>query len=176
MAPKSFSVRIFLQDGHADGVKLIAKSKWPGRGLVIPRASLPEELSRTELNVPGVFILVGPSTEGDLPTIYIGSANPVCSDLQQHDSRKDFWDRVFIFASKNSSLSQTHIQYFEARLTQLAQAAQRANLVSQSNPQTPELTEAESAEAESFLEHILSVCPLFGLYAFEKLSTNGSTI
>lgn len=175
MAAKSFSVRIFLQDGHVDGVKLIAKSKWPGRGLVIPRTSLPEEISRIELNAPGVYILVGPSAEGDLPIIYIGSANPVCSDLQRHNSQKVFWNRVLVFASKNGSLEQAHFQYLEARLIRLAQGTQRSNLVNQNNPKLPELAETELAEAESFLEHLLSVCPLFGLFAFEQVNTNEPT-
>ncbi len=168
MTPKSFSVRIFCQDGHADGVKIIAKSKWPGRGLVIPRSSLAEEANRVELNVPAVYILVGPSAEGDLTTIYVGAGDPVCRDLQQHDSQKDFWNWVVVFASKDDSLNQSHIQYFQTRLIRLAQEAKRATLVSLDVPELPELSAAELADTESFLDHILTICPLLGLYAFEK--------
>ena len=175
MAPKSFSVRIFLQDGHVDGVKIIAKSKWPGRALVIPRPSLPEEIDRKELNVPGVYILVGPSAEGDLPTIHIGAADYVCNDLRRHDIQKDFWSWVVVFASKDDSLNQTHIQYFESRLTRLAQEAKRANLDNLNDPQFPELATTELADIESFLDHILSICPLLGLSVFEKLKTDSQS-
>jgi len=168
MSPKSFSVRIFCQDGHADGVKILAKSKWPGRGLVIPRSSLPEEINRVELNAPGVYILVGSSAEGDLPTIYVGAGDPVCRDLEQHDAQKDFWSRAFVFASKDGNLKQSHFHYLEARLLQLAQAARRTYCNSLANRQIPELTATELPDVEAFLDHILSLCPLFGLYAFEK--------
>ena len=168
MTPKSFSVRIFCQDGHADGVKIIAKSKWPGRGLFIPRLSLPDEINRVELNVPGVYILVGPSTEGDQPTIYVGAGNPVCRDLEQHNSLKDFWRWVIVFASKHDSLNQSHIQYFQARLMRLAQEAKRANFDNPDSFELPEFSAAELADTELFLDHILTICPLVGLCVFEK--------
>ena len=56
---KSFSVRIYLQDGHADGVKIISKSKWSGRGLVIPRTALAQEKDREELQAPVMNRLQG---------------------------------------------------------------------------------------------------------------------
>lgn len=167
MTSKSFSVRIFLQDGHAGGVKIIAKSKWNGRALVIPRKSLIEEISREELNVPGVYVLVGNSPEGNMPTIYIGACDPVCRDLEQHSYQKNFWNWVVVFASKDNSLNQAHVQYFESRLIQLAQKAKRSNLENQSDPQCPNLSEIELVDSESFLAHILSICPLFGLTIFE---------
>ena len=168
MTPKSFSVRIFCQDGHADGVKIIAKSKWPGRGLVIPRPSLAEEINRVELNAPGVYILVGPSAEGDLPTIYVGAGDPVCHYLGQHDSQKDFWSWVVVFASKHDSLNQSHIQYLQSRLMHLALEAKRANFDKLDSFELPELSATELADTELFLDHILTICPLLGLYAFEK--------
>ncbi len=169
MVPKSFSVRIFLQDGHADGVKIIAKSKWPGRALVIPRSSLPKEIDRKELNAPGLYILVGSSKEGKLPTIHIGSADPVYCALEQYDAQKDFWSWVVVFASKDDSLNPSQMQYFETRLTRLIQEAKSANLDNLNNPQLPELSATELADTELFLGHILSLCPLLGLTVFEKL-------
>ncbi len=171
MTRKSFSVRIFCQDGHADGVKIIAKSKWSGRGLVIPRASLAEEVGRAELNAPGVYVLFGPSVAGNLPTIYVGASDPVCRDLEQNCSQKVFWRWAIVFASKDNSLNQKHIEYLGSRLVQLAQEAKRSNLNNLKNPQFPELQETERAELESFLDHILSICPLFGLSAFENSQT-----
>ncbi|MCK4508467.1 MAG: GIY-YIG nuclease family protein [Desulfuromonadales bacterium] len=168
MTPESFSVRIFLQDGHVDGVKIIAKSKWSGRALVIPRSSLAEEIDRKELNAPGVYILVGPSVEGDLPTIHIGAADHICHDLSRHDIQKDFWNWVVAFASKDDSLNLAHMQYFASRLKQLAQEARRAKLDNLNDPQFAELATTESANTESFLEHMLSICPLLGLPVFEK--------
>lgn len=168
MTRKPFSVRIFLQDGHVDGVKIIAKSKWPGRALVIPRASLPEEKSRVELDAPGVFVLVGPGAADQLPTIYVGSGDPVCHALQQGDVEKPFWDWAVVFAAKGDSLSPTQIRYFAARLVKLGLETGRARLDNRAQPELPDLTGEALADTESFLQHILSICPLLGLYAFEE--------
>lgn len=171
MTPKSFSARIFCQDGHADGVKLVAKSKWTGRALVIPRASLASEITRAELNAPGAYVLVGPSVGVDLPTIYVGAADPVCRDLEQHSSRNDVWEWCIVFASKDNNLSMAHVQYLQSRLMALAQKAKRSNLENCGDLNLPEFSATERVDLESFLDHILTICPLFGLYAFESLKS-----
>ena len=169
MTQKSFSVRIFLQDGHVDGVKIIGKSKWPGRALVIPRSALAEEIDRKELSACGVYALVGPSAAGDFQTLYISAADLLCDDLRDHDAKKEFWNWVIVFASKDDSLSMSHARYFESRLIRLAQETKRANLDNLNDPPLPELSVTELADAESFLAHVLSICPLLGLPVFEKL-------
>jgi hypothetical protein len=170
MTPKSFSVRIYLQDGHVAGVKVVSKSKWSGRGLVIPRTSFLTEKARTELNAPGIYLLVGPTNEGDRVSIHVGAADPICHDLAEHYTKMDFWDEALVFASKDNTLNPIHIQYLEARLIQLAQDANRVKLSNQNIPQLPRLSADELIYAEAFLGHILSLCPLLGLSAFEPTS------
>lgn len=167
MSPKSFAVRIFLQDGSADGVKIIAKSKWSGRGMVIPRAALPAEQDREELAAPGVYLLVGSAAAGELPPLLIGAADPVAERLGQEAAQQDFWSSAIIFTSKQNPLSHPHIHYLAARLVQLAAQARRARLANPDQPPLPALTAAERADAEAFLAHLLSLCPLLGLRAFE---------
>ena len=172
MTPKSFSVRIFLQDGHADGVKIIAKSKWAGRALVIPRTSLATELRRTELNAPGLYVLVGPSPGSSLPTIQIGSADPVCTDLQQCHVQETFWDWTLVFTAKDDSLEKTQVDYFKARLLQLAIDAKKSNLKKPCTSRLSEIPKAALAETDAFLDHILSLCPVLGLSVFEMPETD----
>ena len=171
MSPKSFAVRIFLADGTIDGVKIIAKSKWSGRGMVIPRPQLPQEIEREELDAPGVYVLIGPTAEGKeagRPTLFIGCADPVCDRLGQHQAATGFWTSAIIFTSKKDRLQQSHIEYITARLIQLAEAGKQVQLANPEPPPAPELTADEQAEVETFIEHILSICPLLGLTAFEK--------
>jgi hypothetical protein len=167
MTPKSFSVRIFLQDGHADGVQIIAKSKWSGRGLVIPRASIAVEIKRTELNAPGVFILVGQSTERDRQSIHIGEADPVCHKLEQYDAQKDFWNRAVVFTCKDSSLNRAQIQYLVALLVRRVKEVKRSHPGNLTTPEDSKLSATERVDAETFFAHMLSILPLLGLHAFE---------
>jgi hypothetical protein len=172
MSPKSFAVRIFLQDGTADGVKIIAKSKWSGRGMVIPRASLPAEKARAELAAPGVYLLIGPAAAGDLPTLRIGVADPVGERLEREAAQQDFWTSAIIFTSKKAELNQYHLHHIAVRLMQLARQANRARLANQTLPRLPTLAAADQADAEAFLGHMLSIYPLLGLTAFEAQPGN----
>lgn len=173
MAAKPFAVRIFLADGTIDGVKIVAKSKWTGRAIVLPRARLSAEAEREELNAPGVYLLIGDSGVGAAPTLAIAAADPVCAQLQQREQQRYFWSRAFVFTAKKEPLSPELIHYLAIRLRQQA-AAGHCNLVAAdvaaddtgATP-PPRLTPAATAEAESFLEHILSICPVLGLRAFE---------
>ena len=110
MSAKPFAVRIFLQDGTIDGVKIVAKSKWVGRGIVIPRPLLAEELERPELNVPGVYILIGPEEEGR-QTLAIGSAELLSERLRQEAAESDFWSWAIVSNAKKKELGLSTIQY-----------------------------------------------------------------
>ena len=110
MPSESFSVRVYLQDGHVDGVKIIARSKWSGRALVIPRNSLPEEIGRAELNAPGVYVLIGPADPQGRGILYIGAADPISSDLEAHACHKSFWTWMIVCSSKHDSLTQAYIE------------------------------------------------------------------
>jgi len=166
MPSESFSVRIYLQDGHVDGVKVVARSKWSGRALVIPRSSLPEEINRDELNAPGVYILIGPAAQQGKAAIYIGASDPISADLTRHTANKSFWSWTIICSSKHDTLTQTHIEYIKSRLIKLAQETGNATLDNQEPPELPPLDDVEADYAEKFLAHMLSIYPVLGLRAF----------
>ena len=163
-----FSIRIFCPDGNPVGLRIISKSNWTGCGLVCPRSILPVVKSRREFSQPGVYILVGPPEDGELPRIYVGEGDPVGPRLEQHYANKEFWTWAVFFVSTDGNMNKAHVQHFEARLLDMAKQAKRAALDNANTPQMPALSEAETADAESFLADMLSIFPLVGLTAFEK--------
>ncbi|OPY75364.1 MAG: hypothetical protein A4E65_03594 [Syntrophorhabdus sp. PtaU1.Bin153] len=168
-----FSVRIFIPSGNPDGLRIIEKSNWTGQGLVFPRALYAEIRQRNEISRTGVYILWGPQKSGNLLMIYIGEGDSVLSRLDQHAKQKDFWTHAVIFTSKDQNLNKAHVQYIEARLVQLAAEAKRAELDNGNVPQPPNLSEADKADAETFLDNILLCLPIIGLNVFEKAKVLG---
>ncbi len=164
---KSFSVRIFLQDGHAGGVKVISKSKWSGRGLVIPRSTIEQEKDREELRDPGICVLVEPVAENGHANVTILASEPICKPLQDQDSSDCLWSAAIIFTCKENSLSETQFQYLAARLKRLAGQSHKINC-KVSNHRCPALSESEQDDAETFLAHMLSLLPLFGVTNFAE--------
>jgi Domain of unknown function (DUF4357) len=165
---RPFSIKIFLPEGIPEGLRLIEKSNWTGLGILCPRALFTEAKKRKEFLSPGVYVLEGPSEEGELPTIYIGEGDPVKARLESHYAKKDFWTRVIFFVSKDGSLNKAHIQYLESRLIVLAKEAKRARLDNEVGSSPPSLNEADQADVDSFLDDMLSIYPLLGITAFEK--------
>lgn len=165
---RGFSLRLFLPDGIPDGLKIVEKSNWIGRAVVCPRSRFKDAKSRDEFDRTGVYLLVGPSEEGDLPIIYIGEGDPALSRLERHFAEKDFWTYLVLFVSKDDNLNKAHVQYIEARLVERARDAKRCQLENGNVPQLPSLSEADIAEMEGFLDEMLLIFPVLGLSLFEK--------
>jgi len=165
---RPFSIKVFCPDGNPAGLRIISKSNWTGVGLVCPRPLLPTVKGRKEFNQPGVYVLVGPPEEGELPKIYVGEGDAVGPRLEQHYANKEFWIWAVFFVATDGSLNKAHVQHLEARLLDMAREAKRSSLENMNSPQMPALSEADAADAESFLADMLSIFPLLGLTVFEK--------
>lgn len=165
---RGYSVRIFLPTGEPEGLRIVEKSNWTGRGLVFPRSLFGQARQRPETNRAGVYILWGPSESGQLPPAYIGESDSVRTRLEDHIRRKDFWTHGLIFTSKDQNLNKAHVQHLEARLCKLAADAKRCKLENGNVPQLPELSEADAADAEGFLADLLLCLPILGVSFFDK--------
>jgi len=167
-SPLGFSVRIFIPSGEPEGMRIVEKSNWTGQGIVFPRALYAESRQRPELRRTGVYVLWGPGDAGQLPRVYVGEGDGVLARIDQHVRTKDFWTHAVVFTSKDQNLNKAHGQHLESRLVALATAAKRCELDNGNVPQLPALSEADVADAESFLADLLLCLPVVGVPFFES--------
>jgi hypothetical protein len=164
-----FSLRIFVADGDPDGLRIVDKSNWIGKALVFPRALLPQVKARPELAQTGVYLLLGPRPDGEGDMLYVGEGDPILPRLQDHQAKKDFWTRAIGFTTTTGGqLNKAHVQFLESRLIALARSAKRMPLDNANQPAEPSLSEADRADMEVFLGHMLGMLPVLGVHAFEK--------
>ena len=164
-----FSLRIFVADGDPDGLRIVDKSNWIGKALVFPRALLPQVKARPELAQTGVYLLLGPRQDGDGDMLYVGEGDPIRPRLESHYAQKDFWTRAIGFTTGSAGqLNKAHVQFLESRLIALARAAKRLPLDNANKPAEPSLSEADRADMEVFLGHMLGMLPVLGVHAFEQ--------
>jgi len=163
-----FSLRIFLPDGSPDGLRVVEKSNWTGCGVVCPRPLFPTAKARSEFGRTGVYVLLGPTGEGELPEVYIGEGDPIRPRLEQHQRNLDFWTTAICFTSKDSNLNKAHAQHLESRLVRMAIDAKRCELKNGNAPQLPSLSEADIADTETFLVEMLLCFPVLGVTIFEQ--------
>jgi hypothetical protein len=168
---KGFSINIYLPDGDPDGLRIVGKSHWTGKGLVIPRARLKDFRDHPELQGAGIYVLTSPSAEGDLPIIYVGQGEPVGACLDADIRDKDFWSWVIVFVSSDGSIRHSQVEHMQSRLVQVANQSRRTRVHNPEVPLPPRLSETQLADAESFLEDILSIYPVIGISAFQPAPT-----
>lgn len=165
----AYTVRLFMPHGDPDGLRVIDQPNWSGIGVAFPRSAYKEVSEREEFGRTGVYLLIGPGPNGSaLPSLYIGQSDRVQSRLDNHHKNKDFWEWAVFFVSKDNALNVAGTQHIESRLIALALASKRCHLDNGNNPAGPNLADADAADAEGFLNHILRVLPLLGLSAFEQ--------
>lgn len=168
---RPFSIKIFVPDGDPDGLRVVEKSNWTGVGVVFNRTGYKQVGARPEFGRTGVYVLVGLSEDSSLPTVYVGEGDPVKDRLNSHYSKKDFWDWAVFFVTKDGSLNKAHVKHLESRLLDLATSAKQCKLDNSQPSLAPSLSEAETADVESFLLDMLSIFPLLGLGVFETTET-----
>lgn len=172
-APQPFSLRIFVADGDPDGLRLVDRSNWIGKAVMFPRALYTKVRGRDEFKQTGVYLLLGPRTDGDGEMLYIGEGDPVGPRLEGHYAKKDFWTRAVFFVAGPGQLNKAHVQYLEAQLVTKALGAKRMPLDNGNRPAEPTLSEADRADMEVFLHNILGMLPVLGIQAFEPQASSG---
>lgn len=165
----AYSVRLFMPHGDPDGLRIIDQPNWSGVGVAFPRGAYKDVSKRKEFERTGIYILVGPGPDGGaLPSLYIGQSDRIQTRLDSHHKNKDFWEWAVFFVSKDNALNVAAAQYIESRLIERAVAAKRCHLDNGNEPAGPNLGDADAADAEGFLAHMLRVLPLLGISAFEQ--------
>ena len=164
----SFSINIFVPDGDPQGVRIIDRTNWTGRGVVFRRSDWPEVRKRSEMQRIGIYILVGDSNKKDgLPKLYIGQSDVVGNRINSHQN-KNFWYWAAVFVSTGDGLNRAHVSWLEYALLKRVRDTKCCHLDNSNKPQEPALTEAEKAGTRGFLKEILQILPLVGLREFES--------
>lgn len=162
-----YTIRIFVQDGDPEGVRIVDKMNWTGCCVTFPRDKWRAVRNQEELQRPGVYVLVGHDEETDLASIYIGQAEDVSVRLESHEKNKDFWDRAVVFVSSSNALNKAHVTWIECKLIELAKRYGQCVLLNGTEPQELSLSRSERSDTEAFLREMLSIYPLLGVKAFE---------
>lgn len=147
------SIRIFLADGSPTGLRHVEIANWTGQALACPRSRFSELARWEESKRPGVYFLFeSSSSESNLA--YIGESEDVFKRLAEHDRKKEFWNEVIIFTSKDENLTKGHIKYLESRLVEISRSADRYQLENGNTPTRSILPRADTAAMEEFIDNI----------------------
>lgn len=165
------SIRIYLADGTPTGIRHAELVNWSGQAMVCPRGRISELRSWAESQRPGVYFLVGDDESEAQPFVYIGQAENVFERLKNHVQKKDFWNRVVFFTSKDDNLTKAHVKYLEGRLVELATEAGRAQLENSNAPQLPALPRSDRDAMEEFLGPLRILLGSLGFLVLQSITS-----
>ena len=169
------SIRIFLVDGQATGVRTLEIGLSTIKGVYAPRSAIEELSKRPESKKTGIYVLVGedPAYPGR-SAIYVGEGDNVLHRISAHhkDESKDFFDKLVLFVSKDFNLTKAHVRFLESKLIKLAKQSKRATVFNSTEPVGGTLPEADEAEMDEFLQQCRLLLVTLGITAFEAARTS----
>lgn len=166
------TIKIFLADASASGLRHVEIVNWSGQAVACPRNKFSEMKKWEEIHRPGVYFLLEQHSTDGRNTVYIGESENVYERLASHLRTKDFWSEVVIFTSKDENLTKAHIKYLESRITENAFSADRYNLENANTPPQSALPRSEKAAMEEYLHNIGLILGTLGHPLMEKLSVD----
>ena len=156
------SIRVYLADGIATGIKHAEIVNWTGQAISCPRKRISELKEWPESKSPGVYFLLGEDIEHDTPFVYIGESENVHERLSIHGVKKEFWREVVFFTNKDENLTKAHIRYLESRLVQQANHVSRSKLENGNSPQLPTIPRSDRDAMEEFIGNIRVLMGVLG--------------
>ncbi len=164
-------IQLFLVDGSPNGRWICELSNWTGIAYKIPRSLIiKSEEDRPELTSPGVYFLFGYDDIADKSLVYIGEAENISTRLKQHLEKKDNWNEVIVFVSKDRNLNKAHIKYLEHRFYQIAKECERYSIDNNNTPTKSSVSEADQAELEEFIYNAKILVNALGHKVFESFT------
>jgi hypothetical protein len=167
--PYGKTVRIFLPDATVAGIRHAEIVNRTSHTLACPRSRLDELKNWPETAKPGVYLLFEARLGDSKPLAYIGESENVAERLLAHDRKKEFWNDVVVFTSKDDNLTKSHVKYLESRLERLARTADRYELENGNTPSASSLPRAEREAMDELIEDIRLVLGTLGYPLLEPL-------
>ena len=161
------TITTYLVDGDPEGTQYSFISNKICQMYVVPRSNLAYLKTQKKLETPAIYILIG-EDEVMNPQAYIGQTGNFCSRVKDHDNKKQFWQKAFVFVSKDTEMTTTDVQYLEYKALVEAQKAKTYNLsYNQQKPQSPNLPEHQRDSMDEFFEDVKLLTTFKGCNIFE---------
>jgi predicted GIY-YIG superfamily endonuclease len=163
-SPKT--IQIFLPSGDPRGIRTAEITTRIIQIIEVPRIALQDFLKMPESEQVALYFLFGESDDGSEKKVYIGQTGDLKTRLNDHNKKKDFWERALILISRTNSLTQTHALFLEWQSIQSARMAGRyadENGTNGSKPHTPAPLQADCLEIFETAQTLLSTLgyPIF---------------
>ena len=164
---RSKRLEIIFHNGEPEGIRIYMRHLSTIKAFVIPRIFLNEAKKLTGVDNPGVYFLINDDT-GSLSKIYIGQTRNGISRLDDHNAKKDFWNKAILFLADSQHFTLNIISGLEKYAIQKAIDANRYQVDNKAVPKY-KISEYDEPLVEEIYEEIEFIMATLGF------RMNGST-
>lgn len=173
---EGYTIRILVQDGDPDGVRILDRMNWTGLGIVFPKSRWTKLRDEHDFETPGVYVLVATGNDPQRPTIYIGQSDDLRARIDSHARTRSNWQLGVAFLSASRGLNAAHVRWLEREMITRAKGANRCELENGNGGSEPKLPPHDLADIRAFLKNMLEIFPLIGLPIFAPHHNDGRAI
>ena len=101
----SKKLETIYHNGKPDGIRSIRKTLSTMTTYVIPRSLLTEAKNISGINRPGIYYLINESEDNKIAQIYIGQTRNGVARLDDHNQKKDFWNKAIMFLAESKTFT-----------------------------------------------------------------------
>lgn len=161
------TITTYLIDGDPKGIQYAFISNKICQMFVVPRSNLSYLNTQEKLQKPAFYILLGEDESTKLQA-YIGETENFKERVKDHDSKKAFWQKALIFASKDADMTKVDVQYLEHKAITEAKKANTFVLSDNKQiPKAPNLPEYQRDSMDEFFEDVKFLASFIGCNIFE---------
>ncbi|CAM1352912.1 GIY-YIG nuclease family protein [Tenacibaculum halocynthiae] len=156
-------------EGTPKGIQSIQLSNRTLISYIIPRSELKKCNELIELQTPCMYILFGENNKGNAKA-YIGETDNFLERIANHNRKKDFWQKAFVFTTMASNLNKADILYLEYLAITLAEKVNNYDLSeNKQNPKHPTLQRHSLDTMNEFFSDIKFIVEFGGYNIFKTV-------
>lgn len=157
---KSKRLETIFHNGEPDGIRTYMRHLSPIKTYVVPRQYLSEAKGLTGIDFPGVYFLVNDEA-GALTKLYIGQTRNGISRLDDHNAKKDFWNKAILFLADSDHFTLNILSGLEKFAIQKALDANRYDVDNKAVPKY-KISEYDMPIVEEIYEEIEFIMATLG--------------
>lgn len=157
---RSKRLEIIFHNGEPEGIRIYMRHLSTIKAFVVPRIYLNEAKKLTGVDNPGVYFLINDEA-GSLSRIYIGQTRNGITRLDDHNAKKEFWNKAILFLADRQHFTLNIISGLEKYAIQKAIDANRYQVDNKSVPKY-RISEYDEPLVEEIYEEIEFVMATLG--------------
>jgi len=157
---KSKRLEVIFHNGEPEGIRTYMRHLSTIKTYVVPRQYLADAKSLTGVNNPGVYFLVNDEA-GSLTKLYIGQTRNGITRLDDHNAKKDFWNKAILFLGDGDHFTLNILSGLEKYAIQKALDANRYDVDNKAVPKY-KISEYDLPIVEEIYEEIEFIMATLG--------------